>query len=51
MTFSLIDTMVERASGRVVDGDPAHPGEATELWTFRRVRGGQLVLSGIQQTE
>jgi predicted lipid-binding transport protein (Tim44 family) len=51
MTFSLIDTMVERASGRVVDGDPAHPGEATELWTFRRVRGGQWVLSGIQQTE
>jgi predicted lipid-binding transport protein (Tim44 family) len=51
MTFTLIDTMVERASGRVVDGDPAKPGEATELWTFRRVSGGQWILSGIQQTE
>jgi len=26
------------------------PSEATELWTFRRARGGQWLLSAIQQT-
>lgn len=51
MTFSLIDVTVERASGRIIDGDPAHPIEVTELWTFRRVSGGQWLLSAIQQTE
>jgi predicted lipid-binding transport protein (Tim44 family) len=51
MTFSLIDTMVDRATGRVVDGDPNQSFEATELWTFRRVSGGEWILSGIQQTE
>jgi predicted lipid-binding transport protein (Tim44 family) len=50
MRFSLNDTMVDRASGRVVEGDPTHPQEAAELWTFRRSRGGQWMLSAIQQT-
>jgi predicted lipid-binding transport protein (Tim44 family) len=50
MTFSLIDQMVERSSGRVVDGDPTHPIEVTELWTFRRAHGGQWLLSAVQQT-
>jgi predicted lipid-binding transport protein (Tim44 family) len=50
MRFSLIDCMVERATGRVVEGDAAHPQEATELWTFRRAHGGQWILSAIQQT-
>ena len=49
MTFSLIDQTVERASGRVVDGDATHPIEVTELWTFRRVSGGQWLLSAVQQ--
>ncbi|SMH56962.1 Tim44 domain-containing protein [Azospirillum agricola] len=49
MRFSLIDTTVERASGRVVDGNPGTPVEATELWTFVRQRGGQWQLSAIQQ--
>jgi len=31
-----------------VDGD-ANPQEATELWTFMRVRGGGWLLSAIQQ--
>lgn len=48
--FSLIDTLVERATGRVVEGDPARPSEATELWTFVRSRGGRWMLSAIQQT-
>jgi len=50
MRFSLRDYYVDRASGRVVDGDPNVPTEATELWTFRRDRGGSWLLSAIQQT-
>jgi predicted lipid-binding transport protein (Tim44 family) len=49
MRFSLIDTMVERAGGRVVEGDPVHPQQATEVWTFRRGHGGPWMLSAIQQ--
>ena len=48
MRFALTDSMVERASGRTVEG--GSPGEATELWTFRRARGGAWLLSAIQQT-
>ncbi|MBS0248482.1 MAG: TIM44-like domain-containing protein [Proteobacteria bacterium] len=47
MRFALTDSMIERASGRVVEGGT--PGEATELWTFRRSRGGHWMLSAIQQ--
>ncbi len=49
MRFSLIDCAVERGSGRVVEGDATRPQEATELWTFRRVRGGSWIVSAIQQ--
>ncbi len=45
--YSLVDQMVDRASGRVVEGGP---DEATEVWTFMRKRGGQWILSAIQQT-
>ena len=51
MRFSLIDVMVERATGRVVSGDPTHPQEVTEIWTFRRDGGGAWMLSAIQQTQ
>ncbi len=47
MRFSLDDTMVERASGRVIEGGPQ---EVVESWTFRRVPGGQWMLSAIQQS-
>ena len=50
MRFSAIDTMVDRVSGRVMSGDPTVPTEATELWTFRRDRGGPWLVSAIQQT-
>lgn len=53
MQFSLIDTMVDRASGRIVSGDPAVPDQATEVWTFARHLGGapgDWKLSAIQQT-
>ena len=48
MHFALTDSMVERASGRTVDG--GQPGEVTELWTFMRARGGNWLLSAIQQS-
>jgi predicted lipid-binding transport protein (Tim44 family) len=48
MRFALTDRMVERASGRTVEG--GEPGEVTELWTFMRARGGGWLLSAIQQT-
>lgn len=50
MRYQLNDTLVERASGRVVRGDPATPVEVVEVWTFRRDRGGPWLLSAIQQT-
>jgi len=51
MRYGLKDTYVDRASGRVVDGDAEHPTEVTELWTFRRNRGGAWLLSAIQQQQ
>jgi predicted lipid-binding transport protein (Tim44 family) len=48
MRFALTDSMVERASGRTVDG--GQPSEVTELWTFMRARGGNWLLSAIQQS-
>jgi predicted lipid-binding transport protein (Tim44 family) len=50
--FSLIDTMVDRASGKIVSGNPAVPEQATEVWTFARRTGGTPAdwkLSAIQQ--
>jgi predicted lipid-binding transport protein (Tim44 family) len=48
MRFSRTDVMVERSSGRVVEGNQ-QGGEAVELWTFRRPHGGVWQLSAIQQ--
>jgi predicted lipid-binding transport protein (Tim44 family) len=48
MRFTLTNSMVDRASGRTVEG--GEPGEVTELWTFMRTRGGDWLLSAIQQT-
>src|SRR5215510_11351797 len=48
MRFSLNDRMVDRATGRDIEGNA--PGEVTELWTFMRARGGGWLLSAIQQT-
>ncbi|MGB3025642.1 Tim44 domain-containing protein [Paradevosia shaoguanensis] len=49
MRYSSVDVTRERASGRVVDGDPDRATEATELWTFTRPRGGDWKLSAIQE--
>lgn len=52
MRFSLIDATYDRATGRLVGGDPSTPQQATELWTFSRRPGSGpdgWTLSGIQQ--
>jgi predicted lipid-binding transport protein (Tim44 family) len=48
MRFGLTDRMVDRVTGRTVEG--GSPVEATELWTFMRAPDGKWVLSAIQQT-
>lgn len=49
MRYSLVDTTLDRATGRVVKGN-GQPEEVTEVWTFLRPRGGKWELSAIQQT-
>ena len=49
MRYSIVDTTLDRATGRVVEGS-AQPEEVTEVWTFLRERGGKWELSAIQQT-
>jgi predicted lipid-binding transport protein (Tim44 family) len=48
MNFALNDSMVERATGQTIEG--GERSEVTELWTFMRARGGNWLLSAIQQT-
>lgn len=48
MRYELIDTLVEHATGRVVEGS-RDKQEVTELWTFMRSRGGNWILAAIQQ--
>lgn len=50
MRYELTDALVDRATGRVIEGDPSRPSEVTELWTFLRSQGGKWILSAIQQT-
>jgi predicted lipid-binding transport protein (Tim44 family) len=47
MKYALKDSMVERASGRIVEG--GEPSEVTDLWTFMRAHGGNWLLSAVQQ--
>lgn len=49
MRYSSIDVTRDRTSGRVVEGDPDHASEATELWTFTRPVRGTWLLSAIQE--
>jgi len=52
MRYSLIDVTIDKASGKVIAGDPAKPQEATEIWTFVRDPGAKSdswMLSAIQQ--
>ena len=49
MRFSLIDYSRRLTDGAVVEGNAQARTEATEIWTFLRSRGGQWILSAIQQ--
>jgi predicted lipid-binding transport protein (Tim44 family) len=49
MRYSLRDQYVDRQTGKAAEGNEA-PQEATEVWTFTRVRGGNWLLSAIQQS-
>lgn len=49
MRYEGIDIMRDRQSGAVLSGDPEHPTETTELWTFVRRNGGDWKLSAIQE--
>jgi predicted lipid-binding transport protein (Tim44 family) len=49
MRFSMVDRMLDRATGRLVGGSE-QPQEAVEVWTFVRPHGGDWMLSAIQQT-
>lgn len=48
MRYTSVDYTTQRATGQVVEGDK-QPFERTELWTFVRSRGGDWLLSAIQQ--
>ena len=49
MRFGLID-VTRDATGRVVEGNPTQPTQATDLGTFVRAPGGTWMLSAIQQS-
>jgi len=49
MRYALTDVTREKATGRIVEGDPNTTSETTETWTFRRDSGGPWKLSAIQQ--
>lgn len=48
MRYSSIDAMVDRNTGRLVDGDDHNASETTEIWTFVRRPGSDWKLSAIQ---
>ena len=50
MRFSMTDVTRTLADGKVVAGSDTARTEATEIWTFLRSRGGNWILSAIQQT-
>ena len=51
LRYSSIDVVRDRQSGQVVEGDPEHPTETTEVWTFARQGGpwgGRWKVAAIQ---
>lgn len=48
MRYSSVDYTAERDGGKIVEGDK-EPFERTEIWTFRRSRGGEWMLSAVQE--
>jgi predicted lipid-binding transport protein (Tim44 family) len=50
MRFSLVDYTRRLTDGAIVEGNAQARTEAKEVWTFLRSRGGNWILSAIQQT-
>lgn len=50
MKYVLAEAMLDRNTNRVVEGDQSVATEITEIWTFRREKGGAWKLSAIQKT-
>jgi predicted lipid-binding transport protein (Tim44 family) len=50
LRWSANDYLADAKTGRPVEGDPGRRRETTEVWTFMRSRGGEWLLSAIQQT-
>ena len=53
MRYSVLNPIVDQATGRVVSGSASVPEEVTEVWTFQRPQAGSAQdwrLSAIQQT-
>ena len=48
MRYSSLDYTTQRATDQVIEGDK-QPFERTELWTFMRSRGGDWLVSAIQE--
>ena len=48
LRYSSVDAMVDRETGRVVNGDEGHPSQTTEVWTFVRKPDADWKLSAIQ---
>jgi predicted lipid-binding transport protein (Tim44 family) len=51
MRYSSVDALVDRTTGRLVEGDDRNASETTEIWTFVRRPGSDWKLSAIQGTE
>jgi predicted lipid-binding transport protein (Tim44 family) len=49
LTWKALDYTTRLGSSEVVEGSRTEPTEATEVWTFVRSRGGNWILSAIQQ--
>jgi predicted lipid-binding transport protein (Tim44 family) len=50
MRYSQVDKLIDRTSGRVVEGGDT-ADEGVEYWTFRRANAGPWMVSAIQQTD
>jgi predicted lipid-binding transport protein (Tim44 family) len=48
MRYSSVDAMLDRTTGKLVDGDNTKASESTEVWTFVRKNGDDWKLSAIQ---
>jgi predicted lipid-binding transport protein (Tim44 family) len=51
MRYSSVDALLDRTTGRLVDGDDRNASETTEVWTFVRQPGSDWKLSAIQGAE